>query len=65
MKKTGSEILFVVNAINSAFFCRNNGKRVLNRIERKVFEKKQEFGRFDILRIERSFRFFVILFKLF
>lgn len=65
MKKTGNENLFVVNLVDSTFFYRNNGRVVLNGIERKVFEKKQEFGRFDILRIERSFGFFVILFNLF
>lgn len=44
MKKAGSEILFVMDLVDSTFFCRNNGKRVLNRIKRKVFEKKQKFG---------------------
>ncbi len=64
MKKIGSETLFVMNSVDSAFFCRNNRRITMNSIQRKVFEKKQEFGRFDMLRIKRSFRFFVILFDL-
>lgn len=44
MKKTGNENLFVVNLVDSTFFYRNNGRVVLNGIESKVFEKKQEFG---------------------
>lgn len=44
MKKTGSEILFVVNLVDSTFSCWSNRRIALNGINRKVFEKKQEFG---------------------